>query len=404
MSNCIVAQSGGPSPVINATVAGIIKANQMNPVYEHVYGGLNGIEGIIVGRFVDLTDMTEEENRILRQTPGSALGSCRYKLKRDNTGDFKRLFRVLEEHDIETVFYIGGNDSMETVTALAEYAAENQITGRRFIGCPKTIDNDIVGTDHCPGYGSAAKFIATTAQQCWLDVNVYPASRKEVFIMETMGRETGWLAAAACLSGVVDVLIVPEVPFVKEAVLERVRECIARKNKCFVVISEGARCEDGTFVSTLGAQNDLFGHAASGSAGAALEKILLEEYVTPRVKTMNLSLAQRCHTSEQSLTDAREAFRLGMSAQMRSADQAFTGRMIGIRRREGAVIYDAEFFAAEAAEVGGLVRNLPAGWILPEYRGMSEDFFDYLQPLIKGTPEIIIREGLPAFIYPYYMR
>ena len=404
MSNCIIAQSGGPSPVINATVAGIVKANQMNPVYEHVYGGLNGIEGMIMGRFTDLTDMTEEENRILCQTPGSVLGTCRYRLKKDNPGDFKRLFRTLEQYDIETVFYIGGKDSMATVAALAEYAEENNITGHRFIGCPKTIDNHIVMTDHCPGYPSAAKFIATTALQCWMDVNVYPASRKEVFIMETMGHEAGWLAASACLSGVVDVLIVPEVPFVKETVLDRVRECIARKNKCFVVISESTRNEAGIYVSALDPENHPGGYASLGGAGYALEKMILEECVSPRVKTMNLSNAQRCHTSEQSLVDVSEAFRLGMSAHMRSADPDFTGRMIGIRRRPDVSVYDAVFFDVAASEVAGHVRNFPEEWLLPEYRGVTDDFYDYLRPLIEGTPEIIMSEGLPAFIYPYYMR
>ena len=205
MSNCIVAQSGGPTSVINATVAGVVKGNQMNPIYDHVYGGLNGIEGILAERFVDLTNMTEEENRTLQQTPSSALGSCRYKLKRDNPEDFEKLLKIMEKHDIETLFYICGNDSMDTVAALSEYAEKNGITDRRFVGCPKTVDNDLMHIDHCPGFASAAKFIAVTALQTWLDVNVYPASRQEVFILETMGRDAGWLAASSCLSGKIDI-------------------------------------------------------------------------------------------------------------------------------------------------------------------------------------------------------
>ena len=180
MANCLVAQSGGPSSVINATVAGVVKANQMNPIYDIVYGGLNGIEGILQERLVDLTHMSEQENRILRQTPSSALGSCRYKLKRDNVEDFEKLFKIMEKYDIETLFYTGGNDSMDTVAALSEYAEKYGITGRRFVGCPKTVDNDLVHTDHCPGFASAAKFIATTAMQTWLDVNVY--TLQEVFV------------------------------------------------------------------------------------------------------------------------------------------------------------------------------------------------------------------------------
>ncbi|MEG2330301.1 diphosphate--fructose-6-phosphate 1-phosphotransferase, partial [Anaerorhabdus sp.] len=217
MSNCLVAQSGGPSSVINATVAGVVKANQLNQVYDTVYGGLNGIEGILNERLVDLTNMSEEENRILRQTPSSALGSCRYKLKRENVQDFEKLIQVMEKYDIETLFYTGGNDSMDTVAALSEYAKAKGITNRRFVGCPKTVDNDLMVTDHCPGFASAAKFIATTAMQTWLDVNVY--TRQEVFILETMGRDAGWLAASSCLSGIVDLVVLPEQPFNKEVFL-----------------------------------------------------------------------------------------------------------------------------------------------------------------------------------------
>ena len=144
MANCLVAQSGGPTSVINATIAGVVKANQMNPYYDHVYGGLNGIEGILHERFVDLTEMSDDENRILRQTPSSALGSCRYKLKRDNIADFEKLFAIMEKYDIETLFYTGGNDSMDTVAALSQYAKEHGITNRRFVGCPKTVDNDLI--------------------------------------------------------------------------------------------------------------------------------------------------------------------------------------------------------------------------------------------------------------------
>ena len=254
MANCIVAQSGGPTSVINATIAGIVRANQMNPVYDKVLGGLNGIEGILNERFYDLTNMSEEENRILRQTPSSALGSCRYKLKRDNVADFEKLIKIMEKYDVETLFYTGGNDSMDTVAALSEYARKHGITSRRFVGCPKTVDNDLMETDHCPGFASAAKFIATTALQTWLDVNVY--TRQEVFILETMGRDAGWLAASACLSGHVDILILPEMDFDKEAFLKRVAECIAEKNKCYIVVSEGAHYADGTYIAAGEAKND----------------------------------------------------------------------------------------------------------------------------------------------------
>ena len=404
MSNCIVAQSGGPTSVINATVAGVVKANQLNPVYEHVYGGLNGIEGILAERFVDLTNMTDEENRTLQQTPSSALGSCRYKLKRENVEDFEKLFAIMEKYDIETLFYTGGNDSMDTVAALSEYAAEHGIEGRRFVGCPKTVDNDLMHTDHCPGFASAAKFIAMTALQTWLDVNVYPASRQEVFILETMGRDAGWLAASACLSGKVDILILPEAPFDKEVFLKRVRECIAATSKCYVVVSEGARYADGTYISAGESKNDHFGHAVLGGAGNALEAMILEDGAAARCKVQDLSTAQRSHASEQSLVDRAESYRLGMSAHMHSADHAFTGQMVGLRRRDDIDYYDVEYFTIPAKDVANYVKHFPTEWILPDYKGITQEAIDYMQPLIEGTPYITYKNGLPAYIEPYYMR
>ena len=403
MSNCIVAQSGGPTSVINATVAGVVKANQLNPIYEHVYGGLNGIEGILAERFVDLTNMSEEENHILQQTPSSALGSCRYKLKRDNVEDFQKLMDVMDKHDVETLFYIGGNDSMDTVAALSEYAAKNGITDKRFVGCPKTVDNDLMHIDHCPGFASAAKFIAMTALQTWLDVNVYPASRKEVFILETMGRDAGWLAASACLSGKIDVLILPEQPFDKEVFLNRVAECIEARSKCYVVVSEGARYADGTYISAGESKNDLFGHAVLGGAGEALKAMIIDSGVAPRCKVQDLSTAQRSHATEQSFVDRAEAYRLGQSAHMHSADKSFTGQMVALRRREGES-YDVEYFTIAASEVANYVKHFPEEWILPEYRGISDEAFSYLRPLIDGTPYIMYKDGLPAFVEPYYLR
>ena len=404
MSNCIVAQSGGPSSVINATVAGIVMANQLNPRYEHVYGGLNGIEGILQERFVDLTRLTDHELQVLCQTPASALGSCRYKLRRDNVEDMEEIFNIMEKYDIETMFYTGGNDSMDTVAALSEYAASHNIENRRFVGCPKTIDNDLMITDHAPGFASSAKFIATTALQCWQDLSVYPPSRREVFILETMGRDAGWLAASACLSGIVDVLIVPEVSFDEDKVMDRIRECIEENAKCFVVISEGAHYADGTYIAAGEARNDLFGHAVLGGAGKALEQMILDNDVCPRCKVQDLSTAQRCHASEASLVDVTESYRLGMSAHMRSADPKFTGMMVGVRRRTDVDDYDVEYFAVEADKVANYVRNFPTEWLEKNYRGITLEAVDYMKPLIQGTPDLIIKDGMPEQTVPFYMR
>lgn len=401
MANCLVAQSGGPTSVINATLAGVVKGNQLNQIYDKVYGGLHGVEGILQEMLVDLTHMSEEENYVLRQTPASALGSCRYKLKRSNIADFERIIEVMKKYDIETMFYIGGNDSMDTVAALSEYAEEHGITDRRFVGCPKTVDNDLMVTDHCPGFGSAAKFIANTALQTWLDVNVY--TREEVFVLETMGRDAGWLAASACLSGIVDLVVLPEVPFNKEVFLDEVRKSIKEKNKCYVVVSEGVRYADGTYLAAGEAKNDGFGHAVLGGAGNAVKNLILDHGAASRVKVQDLSTAQRCHATDQSFVDVEESFKLGMSAHMRSMDKNFTGQMVGIKRIDSAE-YDVEYFATKASNVANHVKNFPVEWMLPNYRGVSQEALDYMRPLINGSPVIKYKDGVQAYVMPFYMR
>lgn len=402
MANCLVAQSGGPTSVINATLAGVVKANQLNPIYETVYGGLHGIEGILEEKLVDLTHMSERDNLVLRQTPASALGSCRYKLKKENIADYQRLFEVLDKYNIETMFYIGGNDSMDTVASLSEYAKAHGITKHRFVGCPKTVDNDLMVTDHCPGFGSAAKFISTTTLQTWLDVNVY--TRQEVFVLETMGRDAGWLAASACLSGVVDLVVLPEEVFDEELFLAEVKKVIAEKNKCYIVVSEGIKYADGSYVAAGKAKNDGFGHAVLGGAGQAIKNLILDNDVAARCKVQELSTAQRCHATEQSLVDVTESFNLGMSAHMHSMDQNFTGQMVAVVRKDSKE-YDVEFITTDAKNVANHVKGFPLKWALPNYRGITQEAIDYITPLIQGSPVVLYDEsGLPEFVKPYYMR
>ena len=401
MGNCLVAQSGGPTSVINATVAGIVEANRLNPIYDHVYGGLNGIEGILGGHIVDLTHLTDFQIRVLKQTCSSALGSCRYKLKRENVEDFKKLMMILDKLDVDTMFYVGGNDSMDTVAALSQYAEENGITNHRFVGCPKTVDNDLVIIDHTPGYASAAKFLNVVAKTTWLDVNVY--TRQEVFILETMGRDAGWLAASTVLSGVVDLLILPEVVFDKEKFFELVKAKLAEKNKCYIVISEGAKFADGTYVAAGEAKNDGFGHAVLGGAGQALKNMLLENGVCERAKVQDMSTLQRCNINCQSRTDVEESFKLGMSAHMHSMDPSFTGKMVALKRTEGKP-YDPTYFTVNANQVANFVKHLPEEWILPDYQGMTKEFYDYVQPLIQGEPELIMDNGIPMQMPPFYLK
>lgn len=400
MGNCLVAQSGGPTSVINATVAGIVQANQLNPIYDHVYGGLNGVEGILNGKIVDISKLTDFQIRVLKQTCSSALGSCRYKLKRDNIADFEKLFMILDKLDVDTMFYVGGNDSMDTVAALSQYAKEHNITNHRFVGCPKTVDNDLKIIDHTPGFASAAKFLATVAKTTWLDLNVY--TRQEVFILETMGRDAGWLAASTVLSGVVDLLVLPEVPFDEELFFEQVREVLSKKNKCYIVVSEGAKYADGTYLAAAEAKNDGFAHAVLGGAGQTLKNKLLEAGICERAKVQDMSTLQRCNIASQSKTDVEESFKLGMSAHMRSMDPEFTGKMVALKRREGRA-YDPVFFAVDADQVANYVKHVPEEWILPNYRGMSQELYDYVRPLIQGEPELIMDNGIPMQMPPFYM-
>ena len=399
MANCLVAQSGGPTTVINASLAGVVKANQLNPVYDIVYGGLNGIEGILQERLVDLTHMPDMENRILRQTPSSALGSCRYKLKRDDETDYRKLVAVMDKFNIEIMFYIGGNDSMDTVDALSQWAKKNNIA-KRFVGIPKTVDNDLMVTDHCPGFASAAKFVNDVVTSTWLDYNVY--TRSEVFILETMGRDAGWLAGSSVISGKVDLLVLPEEDFDQEVFLAEVKKCMETKGKCYIVVSEGAHFADGSYLAAGKAVNDGFGHAVLGGAGNAVKNIL-EAGIAPRAKVQDLSTAQRCANYTQSLVDVTEAFELGMSAHMRCADGKFTGHVVGVQRKPGAE-YDVEFIEGPADQFANHVKHIPAEWILPNYAGLSQEAYDYFKPLIVGEPALIMKDGVPAYVKPYHMK
>lgn len=401
MANCLVAQSGGPTAAINASLAGVVRANQLNPVYDRVFGGLNGIEGILQDRLYDLTDMSAEENRILRQTPGSALGSCRYKLKRGNDADYLRLVEVMDEHDIEILFYIGGNDSMDTVDALSEWARENGIS-KRFVGIPKTIDNDLMVTDHCPGFGSGAKFAIEVARATSIDLNVY--TREEVYILETMGRDAGWLAGSTVLSGVVDVLVLPEIDFDKDVFLAQVKKCMDEKGKCYIVTSEGAHYADGTYLSAGETKNDGFGHAVLGGAGAALKQMILDAGISPRAKVQDLCSSARSANFAQSLTDVTEAYELGMSAHARSANPAFTSQVVAIEREYVDGRYNAKFIAGPAEDFANHVKLVPKEWILPDYQGVTQEFYDYIEPLIQGEPALAMEGGLPKTVVPFNMR
>ena len=402
MRNCLVAQSGGPTAVINASLAGVIRANQLNPFYDRVYGGIHGIEGVLADKLYDLTELSGRELEILKQTPSSALGTCRYKLAREKTEDYQRLVEVMDAHDIECMFYIGGNDSMDTVDALSSWAQANGIA-KRFIGIPKTVDNDLVPVDHCPGFASAAKVAVEITHATYLDYAAY--TRPEVFVLETMGRDAGWLAASCCMSGDVDLLVLPEVPFDKDAFLAQVKRCMDEKNECYIVVSEGGRYADGTYISAGASANDGFAHAVLGGAGLQLKQMIVDAGIAPRGVVQDLSRAARSSNFAQSLVDVTEAYELGMSAHMRSADGVFTSSVVGIKPRTSLdEPYSAQFFAGPASEFANYVKQFPQEWILPDYAGITDEAKKYFAPLIEGEPKLVYENGRPATIVPFNQR
>ncbi|WP_165054202.1 MULTISPECIES: diphosphate--fructose-6-phosphate 1-phosphotransferase [unclassified Adlercreutzia] len=405
MRNCLVAQSGGPTAVINASLAGVIRANQLNPVFDRVLGGIHGIEGVLEGKLYDLTELSGREIEILKQTPSSALGTCRYKLKRGNDADYQRLVEVMSAHDVDVMFYIGGNDSMDTVDALSEWAAAN---GRpeRFVGIPKTVDNDLVPVDHCPGFPSAAKLACQVTHATRLDYDAY--TRPEVFVLETMGRDAGWLAASCCATGDVDLLVLPEVDFDRDAFLAQVQRKMDETGECYIVVSEGAHYADGTYVSAGDPAHDGFAHAVLGGAALTIKQMIVDAGIAPRGVVQDLSRAARSSNFAQSLVDVTEAYELGMSAHMRAADAAFTGQVVGVAPRTPEQIasgaYDARFFAAPASEFANYVRHFPQEWILPDYQGISDEALAYFRPLVAGEPKLVYEDGLPATLEPFNKR
>ena len=402
MGNCLIAQSGGPTAVINGSLAGVIRANQLNKRFDKVLGGIHGIEGVLANKLFDLTDLPAEEVNLLRQTPSSSLGTCRYKLKRDQTKDFETLNKVLSENNVEVMFYVGGNDSMDTVDALSEWASSHG-SNTRFIGIPKTVDNDLVPPDHCPGFPSAAKFANLVTKATAFDYDAY--TRPEVFVLETMGRDAGWLAASTCLSEVVDLLVLPEIAFDKDAFLERVQKMMDEKGSCYVVTSEGARDAEGNYVSAGESANDGFAHAVLGGAGMAIKQMIVDAGIAPRGVVQDLSRAARSSNFAMSKVDYDEAYELGLSAHMHACDNTFTAKVVGVKRADGNVGYNAEIFVDDASKFANFVKSFPIEWAKDNYAGITDEAVRYFAPLIKGEPQLEMSEdGLVKMVKPFNLR
>jgi len=396
----IFGQSGGPSSVINSSAAGVfIEALKHSDVITKVYGAHHGIKGILDEDFFDIGQEDMKELELLKNTPSSALGSVRYKLKSadvDET-DYKRLLEVFKKYNIRYFFYNGGNDSMDTCNKVSKYMQKSG-WDMNVIGVPKTIDNDLFGTDHCPGYGSAAKYIATSIMELKLDSTVYNTGM--FCILEVMGRNAGWLTAAAQLANVgglgADLIYLPETPFDIDEFLASVKEVLDKNdNKCMVVVSEGIKTKEGGYVGEFTAsKTDLFGHAQLGGVGAMLANLVKDKFGV-KTRAIEFSLLQRCAAHLASKVDVEEAFACGATA-VKAAIDGVTDKMVCLKREEG-----KDYVCAPALMDVELAANtekkIPASWILPAGKGLTQDYVDYALPLIQGDCKAPLENGLPRF-------
>lgn len=404
MGNIIVGQSGGPTAVINASVAGVYSAAKRAGVNK-IYGMVYGIQGFLEDKVLDLDEYldTEDGIELLKRTPAAFLGSCRFKLPRidGNEDVYEKVFEMMDKYDIDALFYIGGNDSMDTVKMLSDYAAFRG-KSKHFIGVPKTIDNDLPITDHCPGYGSAAKYIATSLKEIIRDNAVYGDYRTAVLIVEIMGRHAGWLTAAAALARDetcegVDAVYLPEAVFDMELFLGKVRSLAAQKKSIVIAVSEGIKTADGRFVCELRGKSsgvDVFGHRQLSGCGTLLAGIITEK-TGYKARAIELSTLQRAANHIASLTDINEAFLAGEAA-VEAALSGESGKMIILRRKEGTE-YGCTTAAYDIHEIANVERPVPAEWIL-EGGEISKEYEKYARPLILGELLPVFENGTPRHL------
>ncbi|MDD7402024.1 MAG: 6-phosphofructokinase [Eubacteriales bacterium] len=401
--NLIYGQSGGPTSVINASAAGVfLEALSHSAEIEKVYAAHHGIVGILQEDFFDMGQEDPQELKLLKQTPSSALGSCRYKLAalEDDETDYARILEVFKKYNIRYFFYNGGNDSMDTCSKVSQYLRSKNYDCR-VIGVPKTIDNDLAVTDHCPGYGSAARYIATTLMEIYQDATVYDAG--QITFVEIMGRHAGWLAAASAVAAAQgcgpDLIYLPERVFDLEKVIADIQEVYDRKGKVIVCFSEGVKTADGKFIPELDPQADLsvdaFGHKQLGGAAETLAKIVGTRIPT-KIRAIELSLMQRCAAHLASERDVEDSFRAGQAA-VQAALAGKTDIMIGFARPDQGA-YQTQIQEIPLEVVANAEKKLPDAWINAAGNGLEEPFLDYIMPLISGQPERILDpHGLPRF-------
>ena len=404
MKNMIVGQSGGPTAVINGSLYGVVSEGFKHPEsIEHVYGMINGIEGFLSNQIMDMHPLLKNGDlELIRTTPGSYLGSCRYKLPEDlNDPVYPELFQKFEDYNIGYFFYIGGNDSMDTVSKLSRYAAKIQ-SPIRVIGVPKTIDNDLVETDHTPGFGSAAKFVATTVREIAIDASVYD-NKNSVTIVEIMGRNAGWLTAASALArkfeGDNPVLIyLPDVAFNQEEFLEKVKKAVETTPTRVVCVSEGINDGNGTFICEFASDVgvDTFGHKMLTGSGKYLEN-LIKEKLGVKVRSVELNVSQRCSSSCLSKTDLDEADHSGAFA-VNAALNGETGKMISFVRANTSP-YELSFSTADVNIICNQEKAVPLSWITKDGSDVTDEFIRYAVPLIQGSVDVPTENGLPLFAF-----
>ena len=402
--NIIVGQSGGPTAVINGSLYGVVSEGlRQSEAIGHVYGMVNGIEGFLADRFMEMEPLAESgELEFVRTTPGAYLGSCRYKLPEDLSDPvYPKLFQKLDEKEIGYFFYIGGNDSMDTVSKLSRYAAGIG-SDIRFIGVPKTIDNYLVHTDHTPGYGSAAKYVASVVREIAADAAVYD-NKPSVTIVEIMGRHAGWLTAASALARKFDgdnpvLIYLPEVAFDQDAFIEKVKENLKTTSNLVVCISEGINDGKGTFICEYASEvgTDNFGHKMLTGSGKYLEN-LVKAKLGVKVRSIELNVCQRCSSAHLSSVDLTEAINAGIYG-VQAALAGETGKMITFVRGRS-LPYELSYGTADVNLICNEEKPVPSEWITKDGSDISDAFIEYARPLIQGHVELPTKDGVPVFAY-----
>jgi len=397
---CVFAQSGGPTSVINASAAGVIQEALKQECITDVYASAHGIKGMLNGELYDMGKEDARELDLLLNTPSSAFGSARYKLKHydEDDRDYEQILKLFQKHNVRYMFFNGGNDSMDTCNKVGKYLA-NVGYECRVMGVPKTIDNDLWGTDHCPGFGSAAKYIATSCMEVSLDAKVY--DKGMVIVLEVMGRNAGWLTASTALAGAKglgpDLIYLPETPFSVDKFLGDVEAEWTKSGNVIAAISEGVHNEDGVYVTEMNydkVSTDSFGHAQLGGAGAFLGNVI-KENLGVKVRVIELSLLQRCAAHCASRTDIEESYLAGKTA-VQEAVAGKSGFMVGFKRAPGKG-YKCETVLLDVSKVANEEKKVPAEWIANNGAGVTPALVEYALPLIQGDPKMTLEDGLPRF-------